>query len=102
MVANNAIAQRLRVHASELARKGDNLYRVRAFRQAAFTVMGLDEPIEAILERSGRAGLCRIPGIGESLAETLEAMAKPEDGCPKPSVPGLMGVCSTPPDNSSN
>ena len=31
-LTNQDIAKRLREHASELARTGDNLYRVRAFR----------------------------------------------------------------------
>ena len=40
-LTNQDIAKRLREHASELARTGDNLYRVRAFRSAAMAVLAL-------------------------------------------------------------
>lgn len=65
---NAQIADRLRSHASELARGGDNLYRVRAFRQAALAVLALPEPVAAVAERGG---LDRVPGIGRSLAKTI-------------------------------
>jgi DNA polymerase (family 10) len=68
---NSEIARRLREVASELARGGDNLYRVRAFRQAAMTVLGLPEELSAIVTADGPRGLERLPGIGKSLAETI-------------------------------
>ena len=71
MTTNSDIARKLRAHAAGLARAGDNLYRVRAFRQAALVVEGLREPVEA----AGAAGLKAIPGIGASLAETILAFA---------------------------
>jgi len=110
-LTNSEIARKLQTHAGELARQGDNLYRVRAFRQAAFAVMGLGEPLDVLLERSGRKGLVAIPGIGASLAETLEELAvngtipeKPEtnDGCREPVTFGLMTICSPNSDPSSN
>ena len=72
---NTHIADRLRAHASELARGGDNLYRVRAFRQAAMAVLALPEPVAAVAERGG---LERVPGIGRSLAKTIAALASGE------------------------
>ena len=74
---NQQIARKLREHASDLARNGDNLYRVRAFRQAAMAVLTLREPVETILEAQGPRGLERVPGIGRSLAETIDEMARP-------------------------
>jgi DNA polymerase (family 10) len=71
-VDNALIADRLRARASELARGGDNLYRVRAFRQAAMAVLALPEPVAAVAERGG---LDRVPGIGKSLAKTITAWA---------------------------
>jgi holliday junction DNA helicase RuvA len=68
---NQEIAQQLRKHASELARAKSNLYRVRAFRSAAFAVMGLPGEVATILERGGAEALERVPGIGKSLAETI-------------------------------
>ena len=75
-MTNDAIARRLREHAAELARGGDNLYRVRAFRQAALAVLNLPEPVEAILSARGRDGLEQVPGIGRSLAGTIAGYAR--------------------------
>jgi len=111
ILTNSEIARRLQSHAAELARRGSNLYRVRAFRQAAFAVLGLDEPLDLLLRRSGREGLTAIPGIGASLAETLEELvatgdipAKPEqnDGCRATAPFGLMRICSDKSAPSSN
>lgn len=71
-MTNEDIARRLRHHASELSRTGDNLYRVRAFRQAAMAVLTLPEPVE----RLDRSALERVPGIGRSLAGTIGEYAK--------------------------
>jgi DNA polymerase/3'-5' exonuclease PolX len=48
------------------------LYRVRAFRQAAFAVMGLTAPAESL----SRDQWAKLPGIGNSLAEQLERYTK--------------------------
>jgi holliday junction DNA helicase RuvA len=110
-LTNAEIARKLQSHAAVLAGRGDNLYRVRAFRQAAFAVLGLQEPLDRLLERSGRRGLTEIRGIGSSLAETLEELVAsgtiPEkeaagDGCRVPSAFGLMPVCSSASATSSN
>jgi DNA polymerase (family 10) len=71
-MTNDDLALRLRAHATELARKGDNLYRVRAFRQAAFAVMSLTTPAEKLT----REQWMQLPGIGNSLAEQLERYAQ--------------------------
>ena len=70
-LTNEEIAVRLRRHAAELASRGENLYRVRAYRQAALTILGLNQPVADL----GREGLLQIRGIGESLAETLGQFA---------------------------
>jgi holliday junction DNA helicase RuvA len=75
-MTNDDIARRLRERAAELARGGDNLYRVRAFRQAALAVLTLPEPVETILSVRGPDGLKQVPGIGRSLAETIAGIAK--------------------------
>jgi DNA polymerase (family 10) len=74
-MTNEDLALRLRTHATKLSRQGDNLYRVRAFRQAAFAVMGLTEPAESLT----REQWAELPGIGNSLAEQLERYAKGEE-----------------------
>ena len=72
-MTNQDIARKLRDHASELARGGDNLYRVRAFRRAAMVVMGLNVEVAAI----DRRALERVPGIGKSLAQTIAGFVEP-------------------------
>ena len=69
------IARKLRERAAELARDGDNLYRIRAFRQAAFAVMGLEDEIEQLVTLGGPKVLERVPGIGKSLSETIAEFA---------------------------
>jgi holliday junction DNA helicase RuvA len=73
-VSNELLAQKLRQHAACLAKRGDNLFRIRAFRHAAFTVMAL--PTAA--EKLSRDEWAKLPGIGQSLAETLTEYAKGE------------------------
>ena len=70
-MSNDAIANRLRAYAAELAARGDNLYRIRAIRQAAFAVVSLDEPLEVVAAEAGPKGIAARAGIGESLAATL-------------------------------
>ena len=76
---NHEIARRLRELASELARGGDNLYRVRAFRQAAMTVLGLPEEVAALVAADGQRALERLPGIGKSLAETIAGYLRSDE-----------------------
>ena len=76
-LSNEEIARKLREHASELARTGDNLYRVRAFRSAAMAVMGLTDEVAEIIATGGTRELERVPGIGKSLAETIAGYLKP-------------------------
>lgn len=71
-MTNSEIAVRLQKHAADLAARGENLYRVRAFRQAAFTVLSLNRPINSFEKDE----LKQIRGIGESLAETIGQFAK--------------------------
>jgi len=68
---NEAIAQALRAQAKALDQTGSNLYRVRAFRQAAMAVLMLPTAVTEIVAQEGPAGLERIPTIGRSLAETI-------------------------------
>jgi DNA polymerase (family 10) len=78
MLSNEEIARKLREHASELARGGDNLYRVRAFRRAAMAVLGLTDEVAELVAGRGRAALERVPGIGRSLADTIADYARGE------------------------
>ena len=74
-MTNTAIATKLRIHAHELARRKENLYRVRAFRRAAEAVLRLQEPVESLVARDGPAALAAVPGVGPSLATTIMGFA---------------------------
>jgi DNA polymerase (family 10) len=76
MLSNGEIARKLREHATELARGGNNLYRVRAFRQAAMAVLGLTDEVAELVAGRGPAALERVPGIGRSLADTIADYAR--------------------------
>lgn len=71
-MTNDQIARQLRDHAGALAKTGGNLYRVRAFRQAAMAVLALDRGVNEL----GADGLKGVPGIGASLAETIARYAR--------------------------
>lgn len=73
---NRAIAQRLLEYARFLDARDANLYRVRAYRRAAETVMGLDRPVEAIVTEAGRKGLEELPGIGAHLSYTIDGLVR--------------------------
>lgn len=77
-MTNSDIARRLREQATELARGGENLYRVRAFRQAALAVQGLQNEVASVVAAGGPKALERVPGIGKSLAGTIAGLAAGE------------------------
>jgi hypothetical protein len=68
---NRALADRLDEIARLLDDQGANPFRVQAYRRAADTLRGVAEPVSAVLERDGLAGLDRLPGIGEALARMI-------------------------------
>ena len=74
-MTNDEIARELRTRAADLARAGDNLYRVRAFRRAALAVQALPEPVTELVAAAGPKGLERLVGVGRSLAGTIAGLA---------------------------
>ncbi len=68
---NFIIAQRLIGMAHDLEGQRSNLYRIRAYRRAAETVLNLDRPVEEIVAEEGERGLRDLPGIGSSLSEKI-------------------------------
>lgn len=73
---NAEIAERLGKIAALLEAQGANPFRVRAYRTAAETLKGLDEPVADILRREDIGGLERLPGIGRSLAHTIDGIVR--------------------------
>ena len=57
---NVMIAQCLVRAAHRLEREGSSLYRIRAYRRAAETVLMLERPISDIIAENGRKGLRRL------------------------------------------
>jgi DNA polymerase (family 10) len=74
-VVNLEIADRLDEVAQHLDEQGANPYRVQAYRNAAQTLRRLDRPVTEILRHDGTDGLRQLPGIGESLAHSIHALA---------------------------
>jgi len=72
--SNARVAQHLEQIADLLEAQDANPFRVRAYRQAAAVVHGLPRPVHDILESEGVEGLMRRPGIGASLARTIEEL----------------------------
>jgi DNA polymerase (family 10) len=72
---NLEISQWLEEVAELLDEQGANPYRVQAYRNAAQTMLQVDRPATEILQRDGLQGLRRLPGIGESLAHSIHALA---------------------------
>jgi DNA polymerase/3'-5' exonuclease PolX len=73
---NHTIAQKLREYAAQLAREQESLYRVRAYRQAVLTIQSLSRPLAELVAEEGRRGLEALPGIGRSLAYTIEGLVR--------------------------
>ena len=71
---NHQIATCLEELADLLEAQGANLYRVRAYRTAAHNLRDLPRPVHEILDTEGVAGLMELPGIGRSLARSLEKL----------------------------
>lgn len=90
-MTNYEIAVALRDHAARLERTESNLYRVRAFRHAADVVERHAQPLSEIHAEQGRAGIEAIPGIGASIAYTVEGLLRGEWQTLRPE-----GLASTP------
>ncbi len=74
---NNAdIARKLNEYADYLESEEPNIHRVRAYRQAAQTIFAMERPASELLAEKGRAGLDELPGVGASLAYTIEGLIR--------------------------
>jgi hypothetical protein len=70
-IPNTEVADSLAEVGRLLAEQGANVYRVRAYEQAAATVRALGRPVAEILGSEGMAGLDKLPGIGTNLAHAI-------------------------------
>ncbi len=69
MVSNYEVARIFLEIAEALEMHGADVYRIRAYQNAAHTILGLDEPLS---EFRARGELMTLPAIGESLAAKIE------------------------------
>ena len=74
ILANRAIAQKLREVALLLDKQDANRFRIQAYRQAAETLERLDVPISTVVQQQGTEGLQALPGIGVSLARSIHTL----------------------------
>jgi putative hydrolase len=70
------VAGSLKEMASLLEDQAANPFRINAYRRAARTLEGLDEPVDALYRRSGREGLMALPSIGEGIATAIENLLR--------------------------
>ena len=71
-ITNETLAERFRLTARDLEKThSQNLYRIRAYRRAAQTILFHPLPICELFERGGEEAILRLPGIGESLGREI-------------------------------
>ncbi|MHC1581878.1 MAG: helix-hairpin-helix domain-containing protein, partial [Candidatus Syntropharchaeia archaeon] len=81
--------------------KGENPFRIRAYRRAARTIETLAQDLKTIAERGGISELKKIPGVGEGIAKKIVEIVKTGD-CKKHRElkdelpPGLLELLSIP------
>ncbi|MEA2051227.1 MAG: DNA polymerase/3'-5' exonuclease PolX, partial [Euryarchaeota archaeon] len=59
--------------------KGENPFKIRAYRRAARTIESLTQDLKVIAERGGVSELKKIPGVGEGIAKKILEIAKTGD-----------------------
>jgi DNA polymerase (family 10) len=76
-MTNREIASWLADYADLLEKGGEKLYRTKAYRRAAESVLFALKPVERIVSEEGRKGLQkRLPGVGAHLALTIERLVQ--------------------------
>jgi hypothetical protein len=76
ILSNEQMARCLETVADLLEAQYANPFRVQAYRTAAVTLRNLGEAAGAILKREGLQGLILLPGIGESIARSIEQIVR--------------------------
>ena len=76
---NRTVARKLLDWARSLEAEHANLYRVKAYRRAAETILRLDRPVEELVTVDGRKSLKELPGIGGRMSEKIEQLVRTGD-----------------------
>ena len=69
-IRNATVAEMFNTMADLLEIKGENPFRIRAYRTAAHTIYSLSSDVSELLENG--EDLSRLPGIGKDLASKIE------------------------------
>lgn len=73
---NRTVANHLLELAHDLEREHASLYRVKAYRRAAQTILGLERPLEDLVAIDGKKALRQLPGIGASISTKIETLVR--------------------------
>jgi len=73
---NERVARQLREAAEILRAQHANPFRIRAYRQAADRIAGLDVDVAELLARRGVSGLLELPGVGAGLAAAISEIVR--------------------------
>ena len=71
---NAGIAARLQAYADLLSQQGDDIFRVRAYQEAADHIATMPQALSGIFARQGLAGLIALPKIGRGIAAAIAEM----------------------------
>ena len=71
---NLDLSRRMQTFAREQERQGANVFQVRAYRVAAGAIAQLEIPLALVFTRGGRPASEAWPGVGKSVAYTLETL----------------------------
>ena len=74
MTDNRSLAARLSDFADLLEKQGDDVFRVRAYREAAATIAAETRSLTNLLAQQGRDGLEALPHVGPAIARALAEM----------------------------
>ncbi|MEL6601954.1 MAG: helix-hairpin-helix domain-containing protein [Cyanobacteria bacterium J06614_10] len=74
-LSNDDIARSFEQVADLLEAKGDDYYRIRAYRKGAQSVRNHSMPVVDLYEAEGTAGLEKLPYIGKGLASAIQELA---------------------------
>lgn len=72
MHKNIAIADALDQLAILLEIQQASPFRIKAYKQAAYTIRASKKNLSEVLEKEGRSGITRLPGIGKSIGSAVE------------------------------
>lgn len=84
---NRTLAVRLIDMAHDLEQKHASVFRIRAYRRAAETVLGLDRRVEEIFAEGGRRRLAELPSIGKKLSLQIEELLQEARSAPRAATP---------------